>query len=342
MRRLGRFAGPAVLLVLTVAFYWKLTLTDQYIWFDQLDMSYLELPRMQFQAGEMHRGRFPLWDPYIWCGQPLVGQTQPGPVFPLNLLFLALPLDPQGYIRNSTLNWYFTVVHFLAALFAYLLCRELRLSKAAAIFGGCIFSFGGFMGSVPWTDVMNGAFWAPLALMYLLKTVRGERPARNAALCGLCLGLAWLSGHHEVPLMLSVVVAGSWLWFLWRHRRVARYAALSFAIAGLVAAVQFWPTWEFAQRSKRFVGARHEAAWNDRVPYTVHTVYSLRPAESWRQCSRARTPICSSRRFSAELRHPWRCSDWRRTGRTAARAGSPRQARSLSFTPWGPPRRFTV
>ena len=44
------FAGPAVLLALTVAFYWKLTLTDQYIWFDHPDQSYLELPRMQFQA----------------------------------------------------------------------------------------------------------------------------------------------------------------------------------------------------------------------------------------------------------------------------------------------------
>jgi hypothetical protein len=56
-----------------------------------------------------------------------------------------------------------------------------------------------------------------------------------------------------------------------------RYAALSLAIAGLVGAVQLWPTFEFARLSKRFVGAEREAGWNDRVPYTIHTVYSLPP-----------------------------------------------------------------
>ncbi len=111
---LKRFGGPAILLVLTVAFYWKLTLTDQYIWFDHPDQSYLELPRMEFQAREMHRGRFPLWDPYIWCGQSLIGQTQPGPLFPLNLLYSLAPLDEGGYLRTDWLNWYYAAVHFLA------------------------------------------------------------------------------------------------------------------------------------------------------------------------------------------------------------------------------------
>lgn len=270
-----RLAGPAILLVLTIAFYWKLTLTDQYIWFDHPDMSYLELPRMQFQAREIHRARFPLWDPFIWCGQSLIGQTQPGPLFPLNIAFSLLPLDARGHVRNDCLNWYYAAIHFLAALFAYLFCRELRLSKTASVLAGCLFGFGGFMGTVPWIDVMNGAIWAPLVLMYLVRTARGERPAANAALCGMWLGVSWLSGHHELPLMLSVVCAGSWLWLLWRKRWALRYAALSFAIAGLVGAVQLWPTYEFAHLSKRWVGAEKETNWNDRVPYTIHTVYSL-------------------------------------------------------------------
>jgi hypothetical protein len=122
---------------------------------------------------------------------------------------------------------------------------------------------------------MNGAIWAPLVLLYLLRTVRGERPRRSAALCGLWLGVSWLSGHHELPLMLSVTVGASWIWLLWGKWRMLRYAALSFAVAGLVAAPQVLPTAEFARLSKRFVGAEKEAGWNDRVPYTIHTVYSL-------------------------------------------------------------------
>jgi len=272
-KTVGRFAGPAVLLVLTVAFYWKLTLTDQYIWFDHPDQSYLELPRMQFQAREIHRARFPLWDPYIWCGQSLIGQTQPGPLFPLNLAFALLPLDRDGYLRDATLNWYYAVVHFLAALFAYAFCRELRLSQTASVLAGCLFGFGGFLGSVPWTDVMNGAIFAPLVLLYVVRAARGERPWANAAMSGLWLGVSWLSGHHEVPLMLSLIVALSWMW-----RRLFRCAAISLVIAGLVGAVQLWPTSEFAHLSKRWVGTDKEASWNDRVPYTIHTVYSLPPS----------------------------------------------------------------
>src|SRR5262245_58047536 len=93
-----RIAAPIMfLLALSIGFYWKLTLTDQYTWFDHPDMAYLEVPRLQFQASEIHKGRFPLWDPRIWSGQPLIGQTQPGPLFPLNLLFYQLRLR-DGYL----------------------------------------------------------------------------------------------------------------------------------------------------------------------------------------------------------------------------------------------------
>ena len=84
--------APLIVVLLTIAFYWKISLTSQYVWFDHPDMAYLELPRLEFMAREIHAGRFPLWDPHIWMGQPLVGQTQPGPLNPLNVLFLLLPL----------------------------------------------------------------------------------------------------------------------------------------------------------------------------------------------------------------------------------------------------------
>ena len=87
-----KFALPAVLLT-CVLFYWKLALSPEYVWFDHPDMCYIEIPRLQYQAREMHQGRFPLWDTNLWMGQPMLGQTQPGPVFPLNLLFLLLPLN---------------------------------------------------------------------------------------------------------------------------------------------------------------------------------------------------------------------------------------------------------
>ena len=103
----------------------------------------------------------------------------------------------------------------------------------------------------------------------------GKRPARNAALSGFYLGIAWLCGHHEIPIMVSCAAAATWVFFSIRSWRLLRYAALSLVIAGLVSAVQLWPTYEFGARAVRWVGSVNPVAWNDRVPYTIHTIYSL-------------------------------------------------------------------
>ena len=71
-------AWPTLLLVICIGFFWKLVLTDQYTWLDSPDVAYRVLPSYQFQAGEWHAGRFPLWDPNDWAGQTLFGQLQRG------------------------------------------------------------------------------------------------------------------------------------------------------------------------------------------------------------------------------------------------------------------------
>lgn len=274
--KLPAWGGPLLLALLSCIFYWKLAFTSQYLWFDHPDMVNLELPRLQYQDWQVHHRHFPLWDPNIWCGQPLIGQTQPGPLYPLNLLFFLLPLD-NGYLKTEYLNGYYVFLHLLAALFAYALCRELRLGKAASVMGGCLFSFSGFLGTVPWLDVMNGGITTPLVALYLIRVVRGERRLANGALCGLFLGVAWLSGHHELPLLVTLAVALAWTIAVWKDRRILPAAALSLLIMGLVSAAQMWPTMEFGSQSRRWVGTDMPMGWKDRVPYRVHTVYSLPP-----------------------------------------------------------------
>src|SRR5690242_13615451 len=81
-----RWWGPVVLFAIVVLFYWKLTLTRQFTWLATPDLANQVMPWFQLQAGEWHARRFPLWDPYIWGGQPLFGQMQPGSAYPLNWL----------------------------------------------------------------------------------------------------------------------------------------------------------------------------------------------------------------------------------------------------------------
>ncbi len=274
---LARLATPALLVALVILFHWKLTLTSEYVWFDHSDMVHLEIPRMQFQARELHNGRFPLWDPSLWAGQPLIGQTQPGPLFPLQLLFLLLPLDPQGYLRAEVLNWYWVTLHLVAALACYALCRDWGRSRVASLLAALGFSCGGFLASVAWSDVAAGGIFTPLVVLYATRAVRGRRPWASAALSGLCLGLAWLSGHHEVPLLVSMLMIGFWAVAVWLGPRRLPVAVVSMLIAGCIASAQLLPTLEFGSLSKRWVGTPDPVGWSDYVPYTIVTIYSFPP-----------------------------------------------------------------
>lgn len=263
------------LLLLCLIIFWKLAFSDEYVWFDHPDMCYIEIPRLQVLAREFHNGRFPLWDPYVWMGQPLIGQTQPGPVYPLNLIFALLPLK-GGYLQFRYLNLYWVVIHCIAAVCAYALCRDLRRSRTASTLAGVAFAFGGFVGTVAWLDVINGAIWTPAICLFFLRAARARDPWRNAIFCGGVLALAWLSGHHEIPLMVSYALAGGWLWAIGRGgRRLVGPALATFAVAGLVAAVQLWPTMEYARLSERWVGMEKSFRFDEKIPYAAPSVYSM-------------------------------------------------------------------
>ncbi|MBI4874808.1 MAG: hypothetical protein HY822_09270, partial [Acidobacteria bacterium] len=273
-----RIAPVFLLAAISAGFYWRIALTDQYLWFDHSDMVYLEIPRLQYEAREIHQGRLPLWNSDLFFGQPLIGGAQPGPLYPLNLLFCLLPLD-NGFLSFRLLNWYWVLIHFQAALGAYLFLRDRRLGVPAALFGGFAFSCAGFFGSVPWLDVANGAVWIPVVLLSVWRAAEGTRPLRDSALAGLALGIAWLSGHHELPLLLSLAAAGVLAWLSWvQHRRLPRpltTLAVFGLVAALISAVQLLPLLEFGRLSVRWVGTPDPVGWRDLVPYTIHSIYSM-------------------------------------------------------------------
>ena len=110
MRRLSAAVGPLILFLIITGFFWKLV-TKQYTWMDQPDMAYQVLPWYQFQAVSWHQGEFPLWDPHMWGGQPLIGQFQPGAAYPPNWLLFLLPMK-NGRINQLWLQVYFIATHF--------------------------------------------------------------------------------------------------------------------------------------------------------------------------------------------------------------------------------------
>ncbi|HXB69613.1 MAG TPA: YfhO family protein [Candidatus Acidoferrales bacterium] len=312
---LATFGMALALFAIVAAFYWRITLTAQYDWVWGPDLATQVMPWYQEQARSWNAGTFPLWDPYLWAGQPVLGQAITGGAYPLNWLLFLLPLQSHtgahttadGVISMVALQWYFVVIRFMAAAFCYWLCRDLGRSRVASLAGGLVFALGGFMGTTGWPVMVNGAVWIPLVFLFLLRSVRGEKWDRpsglvacqvtnrpsglvacqvtnrftNAALSGLFLGLAWLSGHHQIPMFTAVAVAATWLFFLFRQRpvdwRIAGAALTAAVFTGCTGALQILPAYEYGHQAKRWVGTPEPLSWNQTVPYYIHETYDLKP-----------------------------------------------------------------
>jgi hypothetical protein len=271
-------AALVLLLAISIGLYWKLTLSDRYTWLENPDQALQARPWFDYEARELHAGRIPLWDPYQVAGQTLIGQVQPGVVNPLNWPLFAMPLR-DGHIPPVILHWYWVLLHWVAAVFAYLLCRDLKCGVAASMVGAAVFAFLGYIGWAGTPYFLTSSIWFPLVLLFFARVWRGERQIGNAAACGAALGASFLGGHHNVPIYSTVLLGVLWLALLVRRpreRRLWSAAALCLAVCALVSGVQALPAIEYGRQALRWSGTPEPQRWQERVPYSVHAEYSLK------------------------------------------------------------------
>jgi len=272
---------PVLLLAITAIFSWKLILSGQYTNLNSSDIVNQVMPWLQEEATQWHSGHFPVWDPHLWGGGPLLAQVQPGTLNPLNWILFSMPLK-HGFIQIPILQWYWVSIQFLAVLSCYWLCRDLGRSQLASILGGCAFGLGGYVGTIGWPQRMMSAVLLPLILMFFFRVLRNERALSNAALSGALLGASFLAGHHELPTFVAVFMIGLWIYYFTTLNRPRRWKSLAlpaafFVCFALIAAVQIFPAYELGRLSVRWVGAANPIGWNEKVPYTVFENFSLYP-----------------------------------------------------------------
>ncbi len=273
----SRVLALAALLAICAGFYWKLILTGQYTWVDAPDLVVMEIPRFQYQISQWHLLRFPLWDPHQWCGQPFLGQIV-GAAFPLHWPFFLAGYN-GGKISLEFLNWYYVLMHFFCAATAAWLCRDQGRSRAASLLGGCVYGLSAFLANNSWPQLLGAFVLAPVAVLFQLRAMRGQRALASAAVSGVFLGGMWLSGHHEVPIYFAMLSAGLWVWHLWRNRSDILVAATAGLFTALTSGFQTVPGFEYAKLAKRWAGAEDALTWNQPVPYFVHSQLSM-PATS--------------------------------------------------------------
>jgi len=129
--------------------------------------------------------------------------------------------------------------------------------------------------------MLNGAVWAPLVLLFMFRAERGEKSIASAVLSGFFLGFAWLAGHHQMNVFVSIAVVGLWTWFALRRGsiewRVVKLAALSMVVAAFASALQTLPTAEYGRLAVRWSGTPEPLHFDETVPYLVHQEYAMKP-----------------------------------------------------------------
>lgn len=165
------------------------------------------VPWRQFALAELGEGRFPGWNPYVFCGAPFAANIQTSLYYPWNLMHLFFDTE-----RMFSLS--LVVHHALAAVLMYgFLFHRIRLAAAATL-GALVYVWSGFL----ITHAHDGHLiharayaWIPLALWCQTVWMHHNRGWAFWGMTG-SLALMFYGGHTQIPLYVFYVLFARALW----------------------------------------------------------------------------------------------------------------------------------
>jgi hypothetical protein len=261
------YIGPLGLLVLTLAAFFDLLflVDDTVLSGVNSDLATQFVHWRGFGFGEIAMGNLPLWNPHIYSGAPFLAGFQSALLYPLNVLYIVLPLA-------KAINWGIALHAFLGGLFFYLWALKRGLHPLACFLAGAEFIFCApyflhiYAGHLPNLCTM---IWAPLLFLAIDGAV--ERPAAKWCLLGiLAVAMQILAGHIQyvyytgiaAVIYLAVRLPGT----AERMKALACFF-LFYGGAVILAAAQLLPGIEAGRDTLRGVG----------VPYEFAAMFSFPP-----------------------------------------------------------------
>ena len=204
-----------------------------------------------------------LWNPRNFAGVPFLAAGQHSALYPLSVIFYALPL----WRAYGIFTW---LQLGLAALGMYVFARVLRLRRAPATLAAIVYVFSGFyLVSVAFTMIIAAAAWLPLILAVIEIVARKQEEKGGGAYSPVpyivsgaaFLGLQVLAGHVEITYYTLMVMGFYAAWRLiglglrlkqWRPPlRLAVWLALMIVLGLALGAAQLIPLYELVRQSFR-------------------------------------------------------------------------------------------
>ncbi|MGA2722011.1 MAG: YfhO family protein [Bryobacteraceae bacterium] len=253
-----RMPIPVLSLIATWAFFCEYVPPFKRVHlFSDIEVYHYPLQRYAFQA--LKEGRFPQWDPSMYCGISFAGNIQAAVFYPPMWLVYAANWHRQ-VLPFKALE-YFAFAHvWLAFMLCYGWLRARRLGRFVSVMGGGVFAFGGYMlWQIVHLGVATAMPWMPLAFWGIDEAVerRDWHPLWKTALAS---ALWFLAGYPPSWLAFCATIL---VYALASRARWRAVAGVTVAVAAslLLSMVQFLPMLE-AQSSAfsepRYVG---ETRW---------------------------------------------------------------------------------
>lgn len=241
--------APVMLVLVGILFFHDFFFTSKNLYFrDILNFHY---PLRKVLIDAFAQGEFPLWNPHIALGQPMLANPNYMAFYPTNLLHLFLPF-------NYAFKLHFVLHPILGGVGLYFLCRRLGIRAAAAFPGalacelsGTVISFLNLYNIVPAVALLPWIAWAFLGALR-------QRPFKRSLLFGALLALEVFAFEPLMAQCLLLLLAGiAVLHFLEEpDRPAAAFRVFRVGLTGTVfalglAAVQILPTLELIPLSAR-------------------------------------------------------------------------------------------
>jgi hypothetical protein len=230
------------------------------------DLALQFIPWRDFGFAELAKGNLALWNPHIFGGAPFFGGMQSALLYPVNWLFLVLPLP-------LALNWSTALNVWLLGAFMLWWALRRGLHPLAALVSATAASFGAaYFLHIHAGHLTNLAAmaWIPLVFLSLDEWLRLREPAW--CLLGMfAVAMQILAGHPQY-VYLTAIAAGAYTAFRLvepSHRRVGAVVGLVAIYAGgaLLAAVQVLVALQAVSETVR----------SERLGYAFATMFAFPP-----------------------------------------------------------------
>lgn len=209
-------------------------------------------PWHHFVFESFKNGILPLWNPYQMMGMPLMAGLKSMTFYPLNIFFI------WGEIEKWHASIFLQV--FLSMIFAYALCRDLKLSKGASIFAAVSFSLSSWMiGLLEFVSDSHAALWFPLFILFA-KRFLDKKGGKNLFFLGLSIAFSIFAGQLQYT-GYGLILLGFFVLYYGYIEKIKLKSFILISISvGLgigISAMQLLPALEFFSNSYRGILHSH-------------------------------------------------------------------------------------